>query len=93
VSVDAASAFFERGSRGYSPAATPGRFDGMEPESFGWVVRPLAVARASSSFFEDARLFPPGSVEFDCALLMRRVEHPCHARESLFAGGAARTAA
>jgi hypothetical protein len=35
----------------------------------------LAVENACSSFFEDASRFPAGTVEFDCALLMRGIEH------------------
>jgi len=41
-----------------------------------------------SSFFEDRALFPPGSVEFDCALLMRGIEHEWHGRGWLLAGEA-----
>jgi hypothetical protein len=82
-SLDEASAFFERGSLGYSVTARPGEFDGLELRSFAWHVRPLAVERVESSFFEDRALFPAGSVEFDCALLMRGIDHEWHGREAL----------
>jgi hypothetical protein len=36
-----------------------------------------------SSFFEDGSLFPRGSIEFDCALLMRGIEHEWHGRADL----------
>jgi hypothetical protein len=80
-----ASAFFERGSLGYSATAQPGRFDGLELRSFSWHVAPLAVERVESSLFEDQALFPPESVEFDCALLMRGIDHEWHGRGALSA--------
>ena len=82
-SLGEASTFFERGSLGYSATARPGEFDGLELRSFGWRVEPLAVRRVESSFFEDRSRFPAGSVEFDCALLMRGIEHEWHGREPL----------
>jgi hypothetical protein len=63
--------------------ARPGDFDGLELRSFNWHVQPLAVERVESSFFEDRALFPTGSVEFDCALLMRGIDHEWHGREAL----------
>ena len=87
-SLREASDFFERGSLGYSVTPEPGQFDGLELRSFNWRVRPLAVERVESSFFEDRALFPPGSVEFDCALLMRGIEHEWHGRGRLLAGEA-----
>lgn len=85
-SLQEASAFFERGSLGYSVTHTPGRFDGLELRSFTWQATPLTVERVESSFFEDRSLFPKGSAEFDCALLMRGIEHEWHGREALCGG-------
>jgi hypothetical protein len=82
-SLPEASDFFARGSLGYSATVRPGVFDGLELRIFTWQVRPLAVRRVESSFFGDRTLFPEGSVEFDCALLMRGIEHEWHGRESL----------
>jgi hypothetical protein len=82
-SLREASEFFERGSVGYSPAAEPDQFDGLELRTFGWRVQPLAVGRVESSYFEDRDQFPAGSAELDCALLMRGVEHEWHSRETL----------
>ena len=48
-------------------------------------VESLAVDRIESSFFEDSKLFPAGSVEFDCALLMRNIDHEWHGRPTLCA--------
>jgi hypothetical protein len=79
-SLGEASAFFERGSVGYSATARPGEFDGLELRTLAWRVQPLAVVRAESSFFEDQTLFPAGSAELDCALLMRGIDHEWHGR-------------
>jgi len=85
-SLKEASDFFEKGSLGYSVTAQPDQFDGLELRSFNWRVQPLAVAKVESSFFENRALFPPGSVEFDCALLMRGIEHEWHGRGRLCVG-------
>jgi hypothetical protein len=87
-SVAAASAFFEGGSLGYSPSRQPGTYDGLELKTMGWQVAPLAVEQVTSTFFEDRTLFPPGSTQFDCALLMRNIAHEWHARGALTDGGA-----
>jgi hypothetical protein len=39
-----------------------------------------------SSFFENRVLFPAGSLELDCALLMRGIAHEWHGRGRLCAG-------
>lgn len=83
-SVDEASAFFERGSLGYSATQTPGRFDGLELRTDDWKVEPLAVSRVESSFFDDPDRFPAGSVTFDHALLMRNIRHEWHGRDTLY---------
>jgi hypothetical protein len=75
ASLDEASAFFANGSLGYSARSDGDRLDGLALVTRNWRVEPLAVERVESSFFSDRRLFPPGSVEFDCALLMRDIEH------------------
>ena len=82
-SVSDASAFFESGSIGYSPASDADRFDGLELRTFTWHVQPMEVSRVESSFFSQSRVFPRGSVEFDSALLMRGIEHEWHGRESI----------
>lgn len=87
-----ASQFYERGSLGYSATATPGQFDGLELHTFNWHVRPLDVTRVKSSFFDDQKLFPAGSVNFDCALVMHAIEHEWHAKKCLcLESGSART--
>jgi hypothetical protein len=77
-SLSEASGFFEAGSVGYSPASQQGVYDGLELRSATWKVEPLDVRRVSSSFFSNPAQFPPGSAEFDCALLMRNIDHEWH---------------
>ena len=84
-SIREASEFFERGSLGYSDTRTAGAYDGLELRTFNWRVQPFSVDHVESSFFEDQRLFPAGSVQFDSALLMRNVWHEWHGRPSLCA--------
>jgi hypothetical protein len=68
---------------GYSATTTPGRFDGLELRCREWSVQTLDLERVESSFFDDPQHFPPGSATFDCALLMRGVEHEWHGRGHL----------
>lgn len=82
-SLKKASRFFEQGSLGYSVTAKAGQFDGLELRSFNWQVRPLNVKSVKSSFFDNRELFPAGSVDFDCALLMQGIDHEWHGRDCL----------
>jgi hypothetical protein len=74
------SQFFEAGSLGYSPRKSNGEFDGLELRAFNWHVTPLRVTQVRSSFFQDRNVFPPDSVTFDNALLMRGIHHEWHSR-------------
>ncbi|CAN5393626.1 DUF2071 domain-containing protein [soil metagenome] len=82
-SLEEASAFFEAGALGYSATRDAERFDGLELKCSKWRVEPLAITEIQSSYFDDPAIFPPGSVEFDCALLMRGVEHEWFGRKDL----------
>ncbi|MFO1030668.1 MAG: DUF2071 domain-containing protein [Planctomycetota bacterium] len=82
-SIEAASAFFERGSIGYSATDRAGCFECLELKSFAWKVEPLTVARIESSFFADLQRFPAGTVTFDSAFLMRTIPHEWRARDAL----------
>ena len=46
-------------------------------------MRPLEVKKVESSFFDNRELFPAGSVDFDCALLMQGIDHEWHGRDCL----------
>ena len=83
ASVAEASDFFEAGSLGYSDARTPQSYDGLELRCDHWSVTPLDVAEVTSSYFEDTTRFPPDTVQFDDALLMRDIPHGWCAQGSL----------
>jgi hypothetical protein len=74
-SIREASVFFERGSVGYAPSVGGRGYEGVAAEAPHWAVHPLAVTHVRASFFDDGTRFPPGSVEFDHALVMRDIEH------------------
>jgi hypothetical protein len=78
-----ASAFFEAGSLGYSDASTPSRYQGLELRCLNWNAEPLDVEEVRSNVYEDISLFPKGSIKFDCALLMRGIEHEWHGKDDL----------
>jgi len=82
-SLESASEFFEKGSVGYSPGRNSNTFDGLELKSLSWEVKPLEVLSVSSSFFEDEKVFPKGSVEFDHALLMANIKHEWHSLDEI----------
>jgi Uncharacterized conserved protein (COG2071) len=86
-SIDDASAFFKAGALGYSATREPGIYDALELRCQNWHVAPLAVEKVSSSFFDDRQFFPAGSVEFDCALLMRNIRHRWVGHESMCCSG------
>lgn len=79
-----AANFFSLGATGYSATHTEGHFHGMELHSLNWTVSPLIVDAAQSCFFDDKQRFPVGTVELDCALLMRNIEHEWHSRPDLY---------
>ncbi|NOS70780.1 MAG: hypothetical protein HOP33_12710 [Verrucomicrobia bacterium] len=74
-SLEEASDFFARGSAGYSATERTNCCDGLELFTAGWQVEPLDVLAVESSFFDDHATFPTGTIEFDCALLMRNISH------------------
>lgn len=71
--IENASEFFKNGELGYSPNGND--YDGLKLKAYEWKVRPLSVSKVASSFFENEKLFPKGSVVFDNALLMTNIEH------------------
>lgn len=78
-----ASGFFEPGSLGYSATKEGLRLDGIRLKTLSWSVEPLDVKRVHSSYFDDRNKFPEGSVSFDCALIMRNIEHEWHSERDL----------
>ena len=88
-SLEAASAFFAAGAIGYSARRTGSAFrprgssarrdtvglDGLELRTAGWRIQPLAVDALSCRYFADPARFPPGSLTFDSAFIMRDLPH------------------
>ena len=74
-SIDEASEFFRPGSLGYSANRDGASLDGLLLTTARWAVEPLEVEQVASTYFDDRSRFPEGSVEFDCALLMKGIEH------------------
>ena len=82
-SLSVASDFFKRGSVGYSVTHIDGKYDGIELQCREWKMEALRIGKIESSYFDDNSRFPAGSIHFDCALLMRSIEHEWHGREDL----------
>ena len=82
-SLSAASDFFKRGSLGYSVTHVDGKYDGLELRCRDWWMDTLEIDKIESSYFDDTSRFPADSIQFDCALLMRSIEHEWHGRENL----------
>jgi hypothetical protein len=82
-SLEEASAFFEAGSLGYSDTSHPDHFEGLELHCHEWKMEPLEIDNVRSSVFDDASVFPMGSIEFDSAFLMRGIEHEWHGKPDL----------
>ena len=87
ATVGEASAFFERGSIGYSVTSSGNRLDGVVLKTDSWQVEPLAVERAYSTYFEDRERFPAGSICFDCGLVMRNIAHEWMTAEDMYTTG------
>ena len=83
-SLEQAASFFSLGATGYSATRETGHYHGMELRSLNWRIEPMEVEEAYTSFFADRQRFPEGSVEIDCALLMRNVDHEWHSRPDLY---------
>jgi hypothetical protein len=91
-SIEEASRFFQEGSLGYSETKKGTCLDGVTLATENWKVTPLDITHVHSSFFANAATFAPGSATFDCALLMRNIEHEWHSAPSLAVRGNAAAA-
>lgn len=85
ASIDAASSFFEGGSLGYSATRDGHKLDGIVLRTKSWHVEPLRVEAVASSYFADEARFPRGSATFDCALIMRNIEHDWESAAEMYA--------
>ena len=82
-SLEVSSAFFEKGSIGYSSRPDSPTLEGLRLKALKWVVTPLEIHSVSSAFFDDTTIFPAGSITFDHALLMRNIPHEWHSEPAL----------
>jgi len=82
-SIREASDFFEAGSLGYSATSSGRRLDGIVLNARNWEVHPLGMELVQSSYFDDRSLFPPDSIRFDHALIMRNIEHEWHSAAAM----------
>lgn len=74
-SLDEASDFFRGGADGYSPTIGGERLNGVRLRTRLWQVETLDLDWLVSTYFADRRRFPPGSIEYDCTLMMRDIPH------------------
>ena len=79
--IENVSSFFEKGDIGYSPNKK--HFDGIQLKTFHWKVKPLDVSNIKSSFYDNEKVFPKGSILFDNALLMENIEHEWHSLKNI----------
>ncbi len=84
ATLDDAAGFFSLGATGYSATRLKNHYHGMDLKCLTWSIEPLHVINARSCFFGNTALFPPGSVELDCAMLMRDIDHEWHSRPDLY---------
>ncbi|MFT4638392.1 MAG: hypothetical protein ACI8T1_001712 [Verrucomicrobiales bacterium] len=84
-SLEESSRFFEAGGIGYSSRPDSCLMDGLLLKVPVWRVSSLAVHHVRSAFYDDASVFPAGSIELDHALLMRDIPHEWHSEPSMTA--------
>ncbi len=84
-SIETASSFFEGGSLGYSATRDGHKLDGIVLRTKSWRVEPLQVDAVASSYFAEESRFPRGSATFDCALIMRNIEHDWESAAEMYA--------
>ncbi len=83
ASMEAASAFFQQGSSGFSPRRHGRTLDGLELRTKAWAIEPAVIRSVKSSVYDDAAQFPAGSISLDSALVMRRVPVEWHGVEDI----------
>ncbi|HJX84728.1 MAG TPA: DUF2071 domain-containing protein [Candidatus Angelobacter sp.] len=76
--LDEASEFFQHGDCGFSCSRDGGSVEGMQLKILQWSPQPLTVGSIKSAFYSNPDRFPPGSIEFDCGLIMHAAPHERH---------------
>src|SRR5262249_349586 len=72
-----ASEFYRDGDSGFS-CTRSGCVEGMRLKTLQWSPAPLRVELMKASFLFSSGRFPKSAIDFDCGLIMRRVEHEWH---------------
>lgn len=75
---DDVCAFFAKGDCGFSCSLSGAELEGMQLRTLKWKMSPLTVESVHSAYFENQTWFPAGSLEFECAVLMRGIPHEWH---------------
>jgi hypothetical protein len=75
---DDAVEFFRRGDCGFSCSLRGDRLEGLQLKTLRWQMSALRTKSIRSAFFQDRNRFPPGLIDFDCALSMRGIPHEWH---------------
>jgi len=73
-------------SLGYSPNARSSKFHGMQLDCERWPAEPFEIEGLRSAFFDDPARFPPESLAFDSALVMRDIPHRWQAANRALTG-------
>jgi len=81
-SIAEASAFFEKGSLGYSVTKGGKELDGITLQIENWKVEALDLDLVKSNYYENENVFSKDLIEFDHALLMRNIAHEWHSAPS-----------
>ena len=67
--------FFQKGDCGFSCSLENGKLEAVRLRTLRWEMSPLKVERVHAAFYQSCGCFPPGSVVFDSAVIMRRIPH------------------
>jgi hypothetical protein len=54
------------------------------PKVHGTIKRRLEVEQARSTYFANPSVFPPGSIAFDCGLVMRNIPHEWETAKEMY---------
>jgi hypothetical protein len=76
--LDDASRFFQGGDFGFSCSLKGNSLEGMQLRISRWSLIPLSVQLNEAAFYFNQSVFPKGSIEFDCGMMMRSVPHEWH---------------
>lgn len=79
---DEASNFFKCSSVGFSPDRQGCELEGIELKTNKWEMTPLKVSSIRSSTYDDLKVFPKGSIEFDSALIMKDIDVTWNAKKT-----------